>query len=416
MTKQVFIIGGAQSDFQRNWSKEGKSFLALMREVVEDALENAGISYRDVAKLNKLNKLAVFVGNFDGEQYLNQGHMGAFLTEIDRSFYGIPAARYEAACASGSVAIDTALTKIRAGDYDVAIVLGLELMKTVNTEVGGDFLGTAAYYEREAKGISFPFPKLFGQLADVYIKRYGLDENRYMANLALISATNYANAKLNPKAQTRSWFMNKDHASCRNTSYNIQVGGRLSVSDCSQVTDGAAAVILATFGYAFKRKKYSRISGWGTRVAPLMFSSKIEESKASKYVLPWTRITVTEALNRAGLKEKDISFYETHDCFTSSEYAAISAFGLTEPGEEFKAIESGSIGIGGKNPINPSGGLIGVGHPVGATGVRMLLDLHKQITQTAGGYQVANPKHGLMLNFGGTATTNYVFVVSRPDA
>lgn len=110
---------------------------------------------------------------------------------------------------------------------------------------------------------------------------------------------------------------------------------------------------------------------------------------------------------------EDIDVFEAHDCFTSSEYAAISAFGITDPGKEFEAVEDGTIGFGGSKPINPSGGLIGCGHPVGATGARMLLDLYKQVTGTAGGYQVAGAKNGMMLNIGGTATTNYVFIVTN---
>ena len=109
----------------------------------------------------------------------------------------------------------------------------------------------------------------------------------------------------------------------------------------------------------------------------------------------------------------DIDVFETHDCFSSSEYAAISAFGITEPGHEYEAIESGIISLKGNKPINPSGGLIGCGHPVGASGARMFLDLYKQLTGKAGRYQVPNAHNGLMLNIGGSATTNYVFVLGR---
>lgn len=414
MKKQIFILGGSQTDFQRNWTKEGKTFIAMLRELVDDALNNTGIDYQEIAKLNKQNKIAVFVGNFDGEQYINQGHLGAFLTEVNPSFYGVPSARYEAACASGSVAIDAAATKIRSGDYDLAIVIGIEMMKTVNSTTGGDFLGTAAYYEKEAKGILFPFPKLFGQLANIYLEKYKLNEKRYLDCLAEISTINYQNAKLNPLSQTRSWFMNKNQACQRNNKNNPLVGGLLAISDCSQITDGGTAIILSSSKYAKKHNtKNSQITGWGHRVAPVLFSQKIKESKNQDFVLPWTRATVLDALKRAKLNDIEINFYETHDCFTSSEYAAISAFGLTPPGQEYLAIESGSICLNGKNPINPSGGLIGVGHPVGATGVRMLLDLHRQITNQAGKYQVKKHQHGLMLNIGGSATTNYVFVVSN---
>ena len=133
------------------------------------------------------------------------------------------------------------------------------------------------------------------------------------------------------------------------------------------------------------------------------------DNEDSDYVLPWTRQTVLDAYRRADLTVDDIDVFETHDCFTSSEYAAISAFGLTEPGKEYEAIESGVISFDGNKPINPSGGLIGCGHPVGASGARMLLDLYKQVTGSAGEYQVPNVSNGMMLNIGGSATTNYVF-------
>ncbi|WP_411821558.1 acetyl-CoA acetyltransferase [Leptospira sp. 'Mane'] len=418
---KVFVLGGEQTDFQRNWSKEGKNFVSMMREIIEDALEKTGIEYSEIKRLNKENRVAVFVGNFDAEQYTNQGHLGAFLTEVNPAFYGVPGARYEAACASGSVALDAAITHIRTDDYDLAIVLGIEVMKTVSSSVGGDFLGTAAYYEKEAKGVQFPFPKLFGKLADVILERYGLKEERFMDALAEISRINYANAKRNPKSQTRSWFMNKEHALARGGDNNMAVGGRLCITDCSQVTDGAAVTVLASKDYAKSyAKKHGkslgdipRVKGWGHRVAPITFEAKKDESVGDKYILPWTRQTVKDAYKRAGMDVKDIDVFETHDCFTSSEYAAISAFGISDPGKEHIAIEEGTIDFGGKKPINPSGGLIGVGHPVGASGVRMMLDLHKQVTGTAGEYQVKGVKNGLMLNIGGSATTNMVFIVGR---
>ena len=173
---RVYVLGGAQTDFERNWTKEGKNVIALLKEAMTDALSNVNISFSDIAELNKDNRVACFVGNFIGEEYISQGHLGALLTEINPAFYGVPSARYEAACASSSVALDAAITKIRADDYDFAIVVGWELMKTVDSKTCGDILGRAAYYEKEGKDISFPFPKLFGKLADETIEKYGLNE------------------------------------------------------------------------------------------------------------------------------------------------------------------------------------------------------------------------------------------------
>ena len=187
---KVYILGGAQTDFERNWKKEGKNMIALLKEVISDGFTDAEIDFDDVVSLNKENRVACFVGNFIAEKYTEQGHLGAFLTEVNPAFYGVPSARYEAACASSSVAIDAAQTKIQNGDYDVAIVVGWELMKTVDSKIGGDFLGRAAYYEKEGKGIDLPFPKLFGRLADEILKKYHIDEQRFMDSLARISTLN----------------------------------------------------------------------------------------------------------------------------------------------------------------------------------------------------------------------------------
>lgn len=411
--EKVYVLGGAQTDFERNWTKEGKNVIALLKEVISDGFEDAGISFEDIQQLNNENRVANFVGNFIAEEYIKQGHLGALLTEVHPAFYGVPSARYEAACASSSVALDAAINKIKSGDYDVAVVVGWELMKTVDSKTGGDILGRAAYYEKEGRGIDFPFPKLFGKLADELINKYQLDDQRFMDNLAMISDKNYSNAKRNSMAQTRNWFMNLTQAQMRGTGTNPLVGGRLAVSDCSQVTDGAAVIVLAS--EKFVKGNYDKslpvVKGYGHRVAPMLFEKKMIDSSNSSYILPWTRQAVVDAYNRSGLKVKDIDFFETHDCFTSSEYAAISSFGITEPGKEFEAIEQGVIAFDGSQPINPSGGLIGCGHPVGASGARMFLDLYKQVSGKAGGYQLKKADNGMMLNIGGSATTNYVFIV-----
>ncbi|MEZ4232229.1 MAG: acetyl-CoA acetyltransferase [Polyangiaceae bacterium] len=407
MSQEVYVLGGFQTDFARNWSKENKHFSAMMREAVRGALDATGVDPKDIQTGH--------VGNFAAELYCKQGHLGAFFIEAHPVFSGLPTGRHEAACASGSIALLAASAEIEAGRYDLTAVVGIEQMKTVDSATGGDFLGTAAWYELEAAGIEFPFPKLFGKLGDEYDKRYGLKDE----HLAAISAINYANAKLNPNAQTRTWYMNKGHALCR-TDDNPAVGGRIRISDCSQVTDGAATVFLASRSYAEKYAKargialerIPRIKGWGHHTARLRFEDKVEESKNAEYVLPHVRSTVTDAFKRAGLADVGgIDGIETHDCFTTSEYMAIDHFGLTKPGESWKAVEEGVIALGGKCPINPSGGLIGAGHPVGATGVRQLLDAYKQVTGTAGDYQVEGAKNFATLNIGGSGTTSVTFIV-----
>src|SRR6266446_6249284 len=245
MAAPIYVLGGYQTDFGRNWNKENKHIVAMLREAVEGGLEATSLDPRDIE--------VGHVGNFAAELYAMQGHLGAFLVDVDPSFSGLPTSRHEAACASGSIAILAASAEIEAGRYDLAMVVGVEQMKTVDPAKGADFLGTAAWYEREAKGIEFPFPKLFGRLGDEYDKRFGLKEE----HLAHISAVNYSNAKRNPLAQTRTWYMTEDHARACDK-FNSVIGGRIKVSDCSQVTDGAATVFLASEKYAreyAKRRK-----------------------------------------------------------------------------------------------------------------------------------------------------------------
>jgi acetyl-CoA C-acetyltransferase len=293
-------------------------------------------------------------------------------------------------------------------------------MKTVDPKRGGDFLGTAAWYETEAEGVDFPFPKLFGRLGDEYDRRYGLRDE----HLAAISAINYANARKNPNAQTRTWYMNRAHA-CAAGDTNPAVGGRIKVSDCSQVTDGAVAVLLASRARAeewAKRRGISldrvpRIRGWGHHTARIRFDDKIAESRDAEYVLPHVRATITDAFRRAGVADVSaIDGIETHDCFTTSEYMAIDHFGITPPGKSWQAIESGELARDGRIPVNPSGGLIGGGHPVGATGVRMLVDAANQVCGEAGETQVEGAKRAATLNIGGSTATTVSFVVERPRA
>lgn len=409
MNGKVYILGGYQTDFARNWKKESVSIAKIFDEVVSGVLQAIPVDPTEIE--------VAHVGNFAAELYCKQGHLGAFFLEADSAFRGLPTARHEAACASGSIATLAASAEIEAGRYQVACVVGFEQMKTVPTAVGGDFLGTAAWYEEEAEGIELPFPKLFGRLGDVYNERYGLKYE----HLAAISTINHNNAKKNPLAQTRNRYLEKN-LNCSENDENPLIGGKIRLSDCSQITDGAVAILLASEEFAAKFAKRQKINlqqlpyikGWGHHTAPLKFDDKVAESKAQPYVFPHVRNTILDAFKRAKIEDvQGIDGIETHDCFTTSEYMAIDHFGLTAPGESWKAIEEGVIELGGGTPINPSGGLIGAGHPVGATGVRQMLDGYRQVTNTAGDYQIEGAKNFATLNIGGSGTTSVSFVIGN---
>jgi len=404
---KVYLLGGYQTDFARNWQRENKHISAMMRESFEGSLVTTKVIPSDIH--------AAFIGNFAAELYCMQGHLGAFFVDFDPACKGLPTHRFEGACASSALAALSAIAYLQAGIYDCICLIGVEQMKTVDPAQGGDFLGTAAWYEKECEGIEYPFPKLFGKLGDVYESRFGLDD-RYLARIA---ALNYANAKHNPNAQTRNWFMNYKHAYTRGQ-YNTAISGRIKVTDCSQVTDGAVCLYLAseTFAHEYSARlgtdpeQIPQILGWGHTTAPIEFDAKVKESENQPYILPWTRKAILDAYQRAGIKNCwDLDLIETHDCFTTSEYMAIDHFGLTEPGQSWRAIEDGVIDINGRLPINPSGGLIGGGHPVGATGARQLLDAYKQVAGTADAYQIPAAQKVATLNIGGTATTNVCFIV-----
>jgi acetyl-CoA C-acetyltransferase len=251
---------------------------------------------------------------------------------------------------------------------------------------------------------------VFSQVADEYDRRYGIDH----VHLRALAQLNFANAHANPNAQTRDWTV-PDLMSVLDEEANPIVEGRIRRFDCSQMTDGGAGIVLVGDDYLRDHpdaRPIGRIEGWGHRTVGLGLQQKLDRSADDPYVMPHVRRAVLDAFTRARVSLDDLDGMEVHDCFTPSEYLAIDHIGLTGPGESWKAIENGEIEIGGRLPINPSGGLIGGGHPVGATGVRMLLDAAKQVSGTAGDYQVDGARTFGTLNFGGSTATTVSFVVS----
>ena len=232
-----------------------------------------------------------------------------------------------------------------------------------------------------------------------------------------IAQLNFANARRNPNAQTRSWTV-PDLAAGGVDDVNPLIEGRLRRFDWSQMTDGGAGLVLATDDYLRDHpgvRPIGRIDGWGHRTVGLGLQQKLDRAADDAYVLPHVRRAALDAFDRAGVTLDNLDGFEVHDCFTPSEYLAIDHIGLTGPGESWKAIENGEIEIGGRLPINPSGGLIGGGHPVGASGVRMLVDAAKQVSDSAGEYQVEGAKTFGTLNFGGSTATTVSFVVGTAE-
>jgi acetyl-CoA C-acetyltransferase len=256
---------------------------------------------------------------------------------------------------------------------------------------------------------------VFARIADAYDERYGVDDR----HLRAIGRINLENAKANPNAQTRGWAFDPKSFD-EDDRINPIVAGRLRRNDCCQITDGGAGVVLVSDRWLRAHPGFApraRIAGWGHRTVGLSLASKLERPRSSPYVMPHVREAILDAFRRArveGVGELDC--IETHDCMTPSEYMAIDHFGITAPGESWKAVAEGEIARDGRIPVNASGGLIGVGHPVGATGVRMLLDVAAQVSGDAGEMQVEGARRAATLNIGGSTATTVSFVVERGPA
>jgi acetyl-CoA C-acetyltransferase len=405
MSEPTYILGGYQTDFAKAWSRNGQDISDMVRESTLGALEAAGLDATAIQSIH--------VGNAFGELQRQQAHLGAMVAQVVPELWGVPAMRHEGACASSSLGVLSAMAEIEAGRYDCILVLGAEEFKNTPGDVASQNQNAAAWQGHEDIACKFMWPAAFGLVAHEYDRRYGLDR-KYLNRIAEL---NYGNARRNPLAQTRKWqfdalsFTDDDEANPV-----IEPGTRRQ--DCGQITDGACAVVLASARFVrdhgLTAGELPRISGWGHRNAGLRLKDKLERSAGAPYVMPHVRQTLEDAWKRAGVAGiTAMSGVETHDCFTTTQYMAIDHLGLTPPGQSWQAVEDGVIERGGKCPINMSGGLIGGGHPVGATGVRMVFDAAKQVTGAAGDCQIEGAQRIQTLNIGGSCATVVSFVVER---
>jgi acetyl-CoA C-acetyltransferase len=411
MPSPIFILGGYQTDFARSYAREGLDISHMMAEAIEGAVADAGI---DISQID-----TVHVGNAFSELQRAQGHLGAMAVQVAPGLWGKPAMRHEGACASSSLAVLAAMAEIEAGRYDCALVIGVEEQKSLPGDQSSKNQNAAAWQGHEGIACTFMWPAVFGLLSEEYNYRYGLNR----AHLNRISEINYANARVNPLAQTRGWkFTDLSFTDDDIANPIIEPGTRRQ--DCGQITDGATAVIIASAKFAEQHlssrgrslSQTPQILGWGHRNAGIHFMDKLERSKNDMYIFPHVRQTITDAFSRAKVADVfELDGIETHDCFSATEYMAIDHFGITAPGESWKAVEDGTIEKTGKLPVNPSGGLIGGGHPVGATGARMLWDAAKQVTGRSGGTQIDGARTFATLNIGGSLSTVASFVVGVRD-
>jgi acetyl-CoA C-acetyltransferase len=382
------IVGWAHTPFGR---LEGETVESLIVRVTKEALADAGVAAADVDE--------IVLGHFNAG-FSPQDFTASLVLQASPDLRFKRASRVENACATGSAAVHQGLKAIAAKAARIVLVVGAEQMTaTPAAEIGRNLL--KASYVREEADIDGGFAGIFGQIAGLYFQRWGDQSDA----LARIAAKNHRNGVGNPFAQIRK---DLGYEFCRTESEkNPRVAGPLKRTDCSLVSDGAAAVVLADVATALKLGK-AVVFRAAEHVQDFLPMSKRDVLKLEGCALAWKR-----ALAGAGIALSDLSFVETHDCFTIAELLEYEAMGLVPEGQGARAVAEGLTEKTGPLPVNPSGGLKAKGHPIGATGVSMHALTAMQLMGSAGDIQVANAGLGGIFNMGGTAVANYVSILER---
>jgi acetyl-CoA C-acetyltransferase len=382
------IVGWAHTPFGKH---DNETVESLIVRVATDALADAGLDAGEVDE--------IVLGHFNAG-FSAQDFTASLVLQASPELRFKPATRVENACATGSAAVHQAVTSIRAGKSKIVLVVGVEQMtRTPGAEIGRNLL--KASYLPEDGETPAGFAGVFGGIAAGYFQRHGDQSDA----LAMIAAKNHKNGVDNPYAQMRK---DLGFAFCRAESEkNPFVAGPLKRTDCSLVSDGAAALVITDgeTAQSMRRAVSFRSVAHAQDFLPM---SKRDILKFEGCQVAWQR-----ALADAGLTLDDLSFVETHDCFTIAELIEYEAMGLTAEGQGARAIKEGWTTKDGKLPVNASGGLKAKGHPIGATGVSMHVLSAMQLTGEAGGIQVANARLGGIFNMGGAAVANYVSILER---
>ena len=386
---EAAIIGWAHSPFGKLEAEPDLE--SLIARVARAAIEDAGISPAEID--------AGFVGIF-GEGFTPQGFPASLLLQSVPEMRFRPITRYENACATGSAAIHGARDFIAAGRGRFALVVGAEKMTATPGPKIGEILLTASYRKTESD-IEGGFAGVFGRIAEAYFQRHGDQSDA----LAMIAAKNHKNGVDNPWAQMRKDF---GFDFCRNESEkNPYVARPLKRTDCSLVSDGAAALVLAdaetakTMGKAVRFRAAVQVNEYLPIAARDII--RFDGARAA-----WQR-----AYEQAGVGVGDLSFVETHDCFTIAELIEYEAMGLAPEGKGGRAALEGWTAAGGRLPVNRSGGLKAKGHPIGATGVSMHVLAAMQLCGQAGAMQLPRADLAGVFNMGGAAVANYVSILER---
>jgi acetyl-CoA C-acetyltransferase len=383
---EACIVGWAHSPFGK---LDDPDIESLIGRVAGAAIADAGVAPHEI----DASFVSLFNNGFSGQDF----PASLVLQHVPELRFR-PITRYENACASGSAAIHGARDFLLSGRGRFALVIGVEKMTATPGKEVGDILLKASYQKEEAE-IPAGFAGVFGKIAEKYFQRYGDQSDA----LAAIAAKNHKNGVDNPYAQMRK---DLGYAFCRTVSdKNPYVAPPLKRTDCSLVSDGAAALIMTDEETARKMGKAVKFRA-AVQVNDFLPISKRDVTQFEGAAQAWAR-----ALDTANLKLDDLSFAESHDCFTIAELLEYEAMGLTAPGQGARAALEGWTQKTGRLPVNPSGGLKAKGHPIGATGVSMHVITAMQLTGQAGAMQLPKADVAGVFNMGGAAVANYVSIL-----
>jgi acetyl-CoA C-acetyltransferase len=382
---KVAVVGVGMSKFGELWDKS-----------IRDLVIEAGLNAMKDANIDGGEIQALYGGTMASGRLLGQEHVSALIVDA-MGLTPIPATRVEGACASGGLAFRNAFFSVASGMYDTVVVGGVEKMTDVSTAEAVTALGGAGDQEWELlQGATFP--ALYALMANKHMSEYGTTEEM----LASVAVKNHKNAVHNKYAQYRKEITIDDVLNSK------MVADPLKVLDCSPITDGASAVIIMELEKAKKSgMNYVEV------VASAQASDTLALHDRSLTEIKATKIASDIAYKQAGITHKDISMAEVHDCFTIAEIMAIEGLGFFEKGKGGQATLDGETQIGGKIPVNTSGGLKACGHPVGATGVKQIVEATWQLRGQAEGRQVENAEYALTHNVGGSGATAVVHILKR---
>jgi len=382
--RDVAIIGVGMNHWGELWNSSHRQ---IWTEAALLAVADAGVDRVD----------AMYVGCMSGGLFVGQEHLGAMLAE-QLGMGPIPGTRVESACASGGLAFRQAWMSVASGVHDIVLASGVEKMTDLDGGAATFALSTAADQEYEGyQGLTFP--ALYAMMARAHMEKYGTTRDQ----LSAVAAKNHGHGSANPKAQF-------PHAvTIEQVNNSVLVADPLRILDCSPITDGAAAVILVPLDMAKKLKKpLIRVAASAHATDTIAL-----HDRADITWLESTAVAAASAYKQAGIGPKDLSFCEVHDCFTIAEIMVTEALGLAERGKGGPLVASGATKIGGKMPVNPSGGLKSKGHPVGATGIAQLCEATTQLRGDAGPRQIAKAKWALTQNMGGTGASTLIHILER---